>query len=222
MSGSQTLYRKSGSQGEIQTLNDLVRHEFSNELLSPEEKVDRLLSLIENTDDRFTLCCVLPTRKLVMSLAGLMQQDCIEGSGQDIILSIGSGSGILELLVQRFLKPPSVIVGVETHPINLFLPSECCILTQRLDILDVAKVRTLFACYLRRPGLVVDYLNLFPEVNKIILIGPRTESVFNDESASQVLLEWGTISVANDWDDVLAAWDQVLVVRRKLPKTWSS
>ncbi|KAI9344191.1 hypothetical protein DFJ73DRAFT_797158 [Zopfochytrium polystomum] len=175
-----------------------------------------------------TLCCVVPTSALLAAVARAITPSLPPlspppppnthnhhpNSGQNrthaprVVLSIGSGTGLLEWLLQHhpyLAASGAVLVGVDAHPTNAFMPPArffspprafrdapasrvlSGVETNNKDDLPPPPPRTpllpllrdsvdtLFASYLRRPSLLLDYLALCPRATRIVLLGPRTE-----------------------------------------------
>ncbi|KAJ8076408.1 hypothetical protein PM082_000831 [Marasmius tenuissimus] len=99
----------------------------------------------------------------------------------DLTLSIGSGSGLVESLLQTITEPYSLnLVGVEVMPSpNKYLPptSHRCVQgTWALDPLSKAAKAWLFV-YPKRVGLIEEYLNAHKTdgVQTVVWNGPRRD-----------------------------------------------
>ncbi|KAK4188263.1 hypothetical protein QBC35DRAFT_473718 [Podospora australis] len=122
-----------------------------------------------------------------------------------LILSIGSGPGLLEaLFLQHFPSRSSSFFGVEVSvpegkpPVNRFLPEQNALTvngtwavlseedTEELN--DAEPAKGLLFVYPRQPGLIKEYLHkAATEVEVVVWIGPRCdEGVFKG-----VLEAWG-------------------------------
>ncbi|KAG9408634.1 hypothetical protein AC1031_020487 [Aphanomyces cochlioides] len=138
-----------------------------------------MLSLLDAATTRTTLCCVNPTSKLLDGLTGHLDQ----ASGT--LLSIGSGSGLFErLLAYRF--PSLSVIGVDVAPVDVFL-GDAFKLVREGSCPVVLNVSVLLAVYLRRPSILISYLEWFPDVHTIILLGPRSEDPLADHDVADAL-----------------------------------
>ncbi|KAF0735615.1 hypothetical protein Ae201684P_022299 [Aphanomyces euteiches] len=166
--------------------------------------IPAMLSLLDAATARTTLCCVNPTSKLFDGLTGHLDQ----ASGT--LLSIGSGSGLFEcLLAYRF--PSLSVIGVDVAPVDVFL-GDGFRLVREGSCPVVLNVSVLLAVYLRRPSILISYLEWFPDVHTIILLGPRSEDPLADHDVAGALQAWG--SVVAFIEDGIAPWDLFQVVKK--------
>jgi hypothetical protein len=119
-------------------------------------------------------CCLALSAPLIAYLHSLLP------SAPQLVLSIGSGFGLLEALL--LASPPTLlhIIGVEVDPSpNVYLPPSnhrTVYGTRFLEPLAGEATTWLFV-YPRRVGLVNEYLTKYGEgsVKHIIWIGPRAD-----------------------------------------------
>ncbi|TPX65613.1 hypothetical protein CcCBS67573_g08079 [Chytriomyces confervae] len=208
LGGSLHLYLNSS--GSATSLADHVR------ALHKEGHVEEILDIFAAVPrpPQTTLCCVNPTPALLIHVKnGLVLQ------GGETVLSIGSGSGLFEYLLQSKL-PNGKLVGVDVAPINLFLaPSsfECIHPDEQVSArLGSENVVALLSVYLRRPQLLQDYLHQFPKVSRIVLIGPRNEDPLLHKDVANFVAARGftRTSVLVDMPLILAHWDMLQVLEK--------
>ncbi|ETV67998.1 hypothetical protein H257_15956 [Aphanomyces astaci] len=187
-----------------------------------QDDIDGMQSVIDASSTRTSLCCVNPSSILLDSLRPWLQP-IVASSGT--VLSIGSGSGLFEMLLARHLGPvePShermSVLGVDTAPIDVFLWDCFRLVRDDASVIDTddkhdLHVSALLAVYLRRPSLLVTYLHAYPHVEVIVLIGPRSENPLLDPHTAAAVSAWGH-GVAEITDGV-ARWDLCQVLRKHL------
>ncbi|KAJ8603113.1 hypothetical protein MRB53_042255 [Persea americana] len=129
-------------------------------------------------------CCVSLSRPMIEALA-------VEICDQDLILSIGCGSGLLETLLLVMAKVNIVGVEVPSCP-NIFLPSSRFIQVQSTtSVYDEAMLASVIMfVYPRSIDLIIRYLNSFIRGawQLLVVICPRDE--WEDMKAR--LEEWTT------------------------------
>ncbi|KAI8609661.1 hypothetical protein BC830DRAFT_1149435 [Chytriomyces sp. MP71] len=203
---SLSLYRNSS--GKVLSVSDRVRrlHE-AGDIQGIKDQFSADLGLSSTT-----LCCVTPVSTL------LEQVSCnLDLRNDEAVLSIGSGSGLFELLLSSFFSCGSVI-GVDVAPINLFLPSASffCIQTDEDPSLVLAgkNIVSLLSVYMRRPSLLQDYLQWFPNVRKVVLVGPRSEDPLLDGAVADFVTAVGFTReiLTVDVPGVLARGDMLQVL----------
>ncbi|KAI9352050.1 hypothetical protein BDR26DRAFT_1003097 [Obelidium mucronatum] len=159
-----------------------------------------------------TLCCVNPSSQLIHFTVTHLSQV----SKGATVLSIGSGSGLFELLLQEGAQADFKVVGTDVAPINIFLSDKCfyCMqVGQDPSLVVLENVKALVSVYLRRPSLVVEYLKWFTEVEVVLLVGPRNEDPYLDTSVCAELQRMGWKRLVIE-DGPVAAWDVVLLLVR--------
>lgn len=181
--------------------------------------IEAILDILSTLSTPSSLCCTTITRELIAYLQTINQTTPI--------ISIGSGSGLLEYL----LNCP----GIESSPsLNLFLKPDQLIVppfrTQKFCIPRELpnNIKTLLFSYVRYPGLVDRYIEVFGDVmEKVILIGPVNEverlTAHKDTTAVEggeyryLLEQWGSVVDERKGDNGgigLKAWEMVQVWER--------
>ncbi|OQS00066.1 hypothetical protein THRCLA_06259 [Thraustotheca clavata] len=177
--------------------------------LFQEGRIDDMLGVLDTATETTTLCCVNPTTRLIEHISWCLTplpSPCT-------ILSIGSGSGLLEFLLEE--KNDKIDVhGVDVAPINVFLPYFHVVKENERPAID--NVHVLLAVYLRRPWLLITYLKWFPNAQKVILLGPKNEDPVLDELTAKTLLEWGQLEMKLTTDPSLAHWDVLQIYTKNL------
>jgi hypothetical protein len=204
------------------------------------QKVSEIMSILDSHHPSTTsLCCATPTTALLTYLARVLLS-IMRATGKKnlVVISIGSGSGLFEYLLEEHLErhdhhfdpvfsSSSIqIVGVDVAPVNVFLTDiqfhvvRDNIFPLELNLVDVA---ALIAIYLRRPSILCSYLQWFPHVEKIILVGPRTEDPVADPIFAAALSAWGTLEAKITAEDntinharrMIAPWDVMQIYTKK-------
>ncbi|KAJ3066292.1 Aspartate--tRNA ligase, cytoplasmic [Podochytrium sp. JEL0797] len=161
-----------------------------------------------------TLCCVNPSSTVLACVASELETALLHGGS---VLSIGSGSGLFEHLLQARMQDSRVkIVGVDVAPVNAFLCPDsfyCVRADQDVSGVVMEEVKVLVGVYLRRPALLVQYLRWFPEVEVVLVVGPRAEDPFLDEVVARELTELGWRSRVCG-DASFARWDLFQVLNK--------
>ncbi|KAJ3412330.1 hypothetical protein HDV05_000927 [Chytridiales sp. JEL 0842] len=194
-----------------------------------------------------TLCCVPVTRKLIDGVASFLLDESVSDHGDratagdddlNVGLSIGSGSGLFEWVLNERLKEAGRkalrIVGVDVSPINVFLPDAQFVCKPDESIWSpdnnnnnkpdqqqtaLPKVQALLAVYIRRPQLLKQYLQAHPLVSSVIVVGPKSEDPLLDDDVKACVESWGRrVEIweggTEEWERVLMGWDRVQCFRR--------
>jgi hypothetical protein len=139
---------------------------------------------------RFPICCLSISNKLLQILTDVFSNTALSDE-TPTVLSIGSGSGILEALLLAHLQSRSLlnIEGVEVQqlggkaPVNRYLPEQA-IYTVRgtwdvISRLQDPDVTALMFVYPRQPGLISEYIKAITEqglkVQVIVWLGPMAD-----------------------------------------------
>ncbi|KAI8852010.1 hypothetical protein BC829DRAFT_441019 [Chytridium lagenaria] len=184
-----------------------------------------------------SLCCLRITPHLITSITTHLNSLIIPSSlsiNVLNVLSIGSGSGILEWLIQTSpsLHSSITITGCDTYPVNVFLPtSQFIVLNDPKTLTDLSqfyhssqtKPTCLFSCYIRRSSILATFLSVFTSITCIILLGPKSEDPLSDTAIRDLLFaneEWSLpIPVLLTDSDALKPWDFAYVLhKKKAPK----
>ncbi|KAF0709361.1 Aste57867_5951 [Aphanomyces stellatus] len=178
--------------------------------LFQEDDIAGMFELLDAASSRTPLCCVKPTSILLDAVARPWL-DSLRGT----LLSIGSGSGLFEMLLASRLasiNPHLALVGVDTAPVDIFLNDAFKLVDDRACPI-VMHVTALLAVYLRRPAILATYLEWFPHVETIVLLGPRSENPLLDPATAAAVAVWGIVAAEIDGADV-ASWDLCQVLRK--------
>lgn len=147
------------------------------------------LPKLSDTPSRHPDFCLSISTKLIHTLSTIVTDNGPVGNN-NLILSVGSGSGLLEALFLKHLSslpdsaPKFTIQGVEVRsspteaPVNKYLPEQYYTTVRGTwelsPLLDAAD--TLLFVYPREPGLVDRYLAARPASLRIVLwLGPRAD-----------------------------------------------
>ncbi|OQR83490.1 hypothetical protein ACHHYP_14645 [Achlya hypogyna] len=194
------LYRNSAPEA---TVAERLRAAFL------EGDYEHLQTLLDEATATTTLCCVNPTSALLALVVDALRDLPRPGT----VLSIGSGSGLLEFLLDARLGDDGLDVhGVDIAPINAFAPFFDVVQEDLRPSLQ--GVTVLLAVYLRRPSLLLTYLNWFPHVHKLVLIGPKNEDPIADATTAAGVGAWGALEVRVMNHTALAPWDMLQVWAR--------
>lgn len=185
------------------------------------------LPKLSDTPNRHPDFCLSISTKLIHTLTAILTTNGPD-KRDNLILSIGSGSGLLEshllnhLSSLTSLTPTFTIQGVEVRsspssgPVNKYLPDD-----------NVATVRgtwelspslgyadTLLFVYPRDPRLISRYLEARPESLRVVVwLGPRADwEVFG--SCFKRLDEFGNVEVVEGEDAGVAGFEMMAIVRR--------
>jgi SAM-dependent methyltransferase len=138
-------------------------------------------------------CCMAISQSLLHNLANLLPH------GPAIsVLSIGSGTGLLESMLSDLLEDSYDVCGVEVSPnVNKYLPEQNMFFVGGTwDFCSQAgKSHVWMFTYPREPKLVMQYLKLHGHANlsKIIWLGPKMdwqdyEGVFSSSRFSHLTI----------------------------------
>ena len=138
-------------------------------------------------------CCMAISQSLLHNLANLLP------CGLAIsVLSIGSGTGLLESLLSDLIDDSYDVCGVEVSPnVNKYLPEQNMFFVGGTwDLCSQAgKSHVWMFTYPREPKLVKQYLELFDHANlsKIFWLGPKMdwqdyEGVFSSSRLSRLTI----------------------------------
>ncbi|KAG5665939.1 hypothetical protein KAF25_010064 [Fusarium avenaceum] len=139
---------------------------------------------------RFPFCCLSISSKLLQILTNIFSNTTLSDENPTV-LSIGSGTGILEALLLAHSQSRSLlnIEGVEVQqlggkaPVNRYLPEQA-IYTVRgtwdvVSRLHDPDVTALMFVYPRQPGLISEYIKVISEqdlkVQVIVWLGPMAD-----------------------------------------------
>ncbi|KAH6968770.1 hypothetical protein DER45DRAFT_27265 [Fusarium avenaceum] len=139
---------------------------------------------------RFPVCCLSISSKLLQVLTNIFSNTTLSDENPTV-LSIGSGTGILEALLLAHSQSRSLlnIEGVEVQqlggkaPVNRYLPEQA-IYTVRGTWDVVSRLRdpdvtALMFVYPRQPGLISEYIKVISEqdlkVQVIVWLGPMAD-----------------------------------------------
>ncbi|CAJ0539983.1 Ff.00g073240.m01.CDS01 [Fusarium sp. VM40] len=139
---------------------------------------------------RFPVCCLSISSKLLQILTNIFSNTTLSDENPTV-LSIGSGTGILEALLLAHSQSRSLlnIEGVEVQqlggkaPVNRYLPEQA-IYTVRgtwdvVSRLHDPDVTALMFVYPRQPGLISEYIKVISEqdlkVQVIVWLGPMAD-----------------------------------------------
>jgi hypothetical protein len=133
-----------------------------------------LLAQVGNEPQQFAGCCLAISKPLLQALLSTLPQ------GPDLILSVGSGSGLLEGLLLQISRNGLNLFGVE-------VPScECAYLAPE-RVLRVSGTRSLHPdailasvlmfVYPRVPSLIASYINTYADgaLEKLVWLGHRSD-----------------------------------------------
>lgn len=185
---------------------------------------------LSETPARHPDFCLSISTKLIHTLASILTTNC-PISNDNLVLSVGSGSGLLEAHVLEHLKFLSesahaskfTIQGVEVRttstaaPVNKHLPEQNSTTVRGTwelsPLLEAAD--TLLFVYPRDPGLVSRYLAARPASLRVVLwLGPHADwEVF--EGCFRGLDGFGDVDVIEGGSAGVAEFEMIAVVRRR-------
>jgi hypothetical protein len=121
-------------------------------------------------------CCMAISQPLLHNLANLVPSNGLAIS----VLSVGSGSGLLESLLDQLLEEASEMFGVEVSPlVNKYLPEEKMFFVGGTWDLcqQAAKSQVWMFTYPREPNLIARYLDAFQNscLCKVVWLGPKMD-----------------------------------------------
>ncbi|KAI3393582.1 hypothetical protein diail_3931 [Diaporthe ilicicola] len=187
------------------------------------------LPRLSDTPSRHPDLCLSISTKLIRTLAAILAASGPDRRN-DLVLSVGSGSGLLEAhLLNYLVSLPNhastfTVQGVEVRsspsagPVNKYLPEDHAATVRGTwelsPLLDTTG--TLLFVYPRDPGLVSRYLESAPaSLRAVIWLGPRADwEVFG--SCFQGLDGCGDVSVMEGEDAGVAGFEMMAVLRRIL------
>lgn len=182
---------------------------------------------LNDTPGRQPDFCLSISNKLIHTLTTILITTGPD-SNNNLVLSVGSGSGLLEAHLLKHLTsfPESTstftIQGVEVRspptaaPVNKYLPEQHSATVRGTwelsPLLDAAD--TLLFVYPREPGLVTRYLVARPASLRIVLwLGPRADwEVFG--GCLQGLEGFGDVDIIEGENAGVAEFEMIAVVRR--------
>ncbi|CAD0096410.1 unnamed protein product [Aureobasidium mustum] len=171
------------------------RHQFLSRSLNRPANIMTPISFASSAEPRHHPdCCMAISQPLLHNLANILPR------GPAIsVLSIGSGTGLLESLLLQMLEDSYDICGVEVSPaVNKYLPEQNMFFVGGTwDLCPQAgKSHVWIFTYPREPKLIVKYLELHDHasLSKIIWLGPKMdwqdyEGVFASSRFSLTVLE---------------------------------
>ncbi|QDS73595.1 hypothetical protein FKW77_001552 [Venturia effusa] len=151
-------------------------------------------------------CCLSLSTRLVWQIG----QHHLPGS---TIISIGSGSGLLEALLQE-QYPRTRVIGVEVNDmVNKYLsPGNSTTVKGTWDIYDKSsKDDTWLFVYPRSSGLISRYLQLLTVPRSILWLGPRKDW----EEFRSPFLAFGDFGIEEIGDAGLASYETMFVMKRE-------
>ncbi|KAG6357464.1 hypothetical protein INS49_013341 [Diaporthe citri] len=184
------------------------------------------LPKLSDTPTRHPYFCLSISTKLINTLTSILITNG-PNSNNNLILSVGSGSGLLEAHLLKHLTslPESTstftIQGVEvrsppaTAPVNKYLPEQHSATVRGTwelsPLLDAADA--LLFVYPREPGLVTRYLAARPTSLRVVLwLGPRADwEVFG--GCFQGLEGFGDVDIIEGGSAGVAEFEMIAVVR---------
>jgi len=154
-------------------------------------------------------CCVALSTKLLAKILEILP------AKPEQVLSIGSGSGLLENLLVETSNNSLDLIGVEVgSQVNKYLPFESTIIVKGTWALcDIAgNVAAWMFVYPRSPDLIKKYLDAYlGNVLRIIVwIGPKMD--WSDYVS--IFQEKGLLEVVEVIQDTLAEYETMVVMRR--------
>ncbi|KAL1848344.1 hypothetical protein Daus18300_013626 [Diaporthe australafricana] len=185
------------------------------------------LPKLSNTPNRHPDFCLSISTKVIHTLTAVLTTNGPDKQN-NLILSIGSGSGLLEahlldhLSSLTNLNSTFTIRGVEVRsspsagPVNKYLPEDNAVtvrgtweLSSSLDSVD-----TLLFVYPRDPKLVSRYLEARPvSLRVVVWLGPRADwEVFG--SCFEGLDGFGCVDVIEGEDAGVAGFEMMAILRR--------
>ncbi|TKA66504.1 hypothetical protein B0A49_09376 [Cryomyces minteri] len=167
------------------------------------------LSTLSEAPQHYPDCCLGLSRKLIETLLMRLPRR------PALVLSIGSGSGLLEATIQKANSSDTTIDGVEvSRGINGHLPEEQMHYVGGTWDLgpEAATASAWMFVYPREPKLLVRYLDHFGEgaVKMVIWLGPRA-----DWPAFETVLrnaKFGTMDVVEDCG--LTPYETLAVIKK--------
>lgn len=186
------------------------------------------LPKLNDTPTRHPDFCLSISTKLTHTLKTIVTTNGPD-SNDNLILSVGSGSGLLEAHLLKHLTslptPTSTftVQGVEVRssstaaPVNRYLPEQHSATVRGTwelsPLLDAAD--TLLFVYPREPGLVTRYLDARPASLRVVLwLGPRADwEVFG--GCFQGLEGFGDVDIIEGGSAGVAEFEMLAVVRSR-------
>lgn len=183
---------------------------------------------LSDTPSRHPDFCLSISTKLIHTLTTIIANNDPVGNN-NLILSVGSGSGLLEALLLKHLDalPDSTseftIQGVEVRsspteaPVNKYLPEQHYTTVRGTwelsPLLETAD--TLLFIYPRDPGLVTRYLAARPASLRVVLwLGPRADwEVFG--GCFQGLEGFMDVDIIDGESAGVAGFEMIAVIRRR-------
>lgn len=184
-------------------------------------------------------CCVGLSERFVDFLRDQTGLSILGNESKATILSIGSGSGLLEVLLQRALEKQDTgriqVEGVEVHspaPVNKYLHGPTIhVVNGTWELCDRAfqeDVKMWFFIYPRQPQLVRRYFERLNDADTgseskrqgvvaVIWAGPEGDWV-DYEEIFQYKMGWMVKKVAAEEAGV-SAWETVAIMRKVAPKS---
>jgi len=151
-------------------------------------------------------CCLSISTRLLQRL-GLLQPP------ESTVISIGSGSGFLEALLQRRF-PEIRVIGLEVNgSINKYLlPENAISVKGTWDIYDrSSKADTWLFVYPRSPILISHYLKLSEVPRTVVWLGPKRDW----EDFRPPFLDFGTFDVEEVEDSGVASYETMVVLKKE-------
>lgn len=186
------------------------------------------LPKLNDTATRHPDFCLSISTNLIHTLTSILTTDGPQRN-DDLILSVGSGSGLLEAHLLKHLTslPKSAstftVQGVEVRspptaaPVNKYLPEQHSATVRGTwelsPLLDAAD--TLLLVYPREPGLVTRYLAARPASLRVVLwLGPRADwEVFG--GCFQALEGFGDVEIIEGGSAGVAEFEMIAAVRSR-------
>lgn len=164
------------------------------------------LPKISNVPRHHPDCCLSLSTKLIHQIGQLQPPE-------STLISIGSGSGLLEALIHQ-QYPKTRVIGLEVNDqVNKYLPPENAITVKGTwDNYDKSSENdTWLFVYPRSPGLITRYIGLTRVPNVIIWLGPRRDW----EEFRAPFEAYGKFKIEEIGDAGLASYEAMFVVTKE-------
>ncbi|KAJ3392477.1 hypothetical protein HDU92_008400 [Lobulomyces angularis] len=173
------------------TKNDQLRSVLISKSKLSKRNVEMAFEILSNNHSKQSLCCIDPSLELLTFLKKFLESKFdlkrkTEHYLKPLILSIGSGSGLFEVLLQNCVEENFDLIAIDKYDTNIFLNQESFI-TSDTPIEFVLNPSVLVSVYIRNVTILIDYLSFYIKLLKtsanevfkdnfiLILIGPINE-----------------------------------------------
>lgn len=180
-------------------LSNIVSNESSSSPSSPANQMD-LYDQLRTSPKHFADCCVGLSQPLLATLASRLPPT------PALILSIGSGSGLLEAMLLKHSEKSLDLFGVEVSScVNKHLPPDRLVQVPSTTSLhpDAMLASSLLFVYPRMPALITAYLDASTggALEQVVWLGHRSdwpdfESVMRSRSSSVDVIEGSGLSAS--------------------------